>query len=134
MEFAPGSQLLPLAIDAIAVGDPDRPWASIPISSKLSDGYRDVSFHIFANAINRASWFLESTFGKATSSETFAFIGKSDMRYHIFAMAAAKTGFKVSRLWALCARTRALDEQRITCDTSFSRLCFLPTSTVLRPT
>lgn len=93
----PGRRLLPVVIDEIASSDPDRAWASIPISSTLSDGYRDVSYSSFANAINRAAWLLESTFGHASNFEAFAYIGKSDMRYHIMSMAAAKTGYQVSQ-------------------------------------
>lgn len=90
-----GPRLLPVVIDEIAETDPDRAWASIPISTKLSDGYQDISFRRFANAINRAAWFLETTFGWSNNGDTFAYIGKSDMRYHILSMAAAKTGYQV---------------------------------------
>ncbi|OQV06585.1 hypothetical protein CLAIMM_11132 [Cladophialophora immunda] len=70
----PGRRLFPDAIDEIAENDPTRP---------------------FANAINRAAWFIESTFGHSADSPTLAYVGKSDMRYHILAMAAAKTGYQV---------------------------------------
>ena len=97
MAASPGRRLLPITIDQIAEHNPDRAWASIPVSSSLSDGYSDVSFRSFANAINRAAWFLEATFGRSSNSETIAYIGKSDMRYHTMSMAAAKTGYQVSR-------------------------------------
>ncbi|KIX95422.1 uncharacterized protein Z520_08939 [Fonsecaea multimorphosa CBS 102226] len=91
----PGRRLFPVAIDDIAQSDPTRTLASIPLSSDLSHGYRDVSFLSFANAVNRAAWFIETTFGRSANSPTLAYIGKSDMRYHILAMAAAKTGYQV---------------------------------------
>ena len=91
----PGRRLFPVMIDNIAESDPDKAWASIPVSSTLSDGYRDVSFKSFANAINRAAWFLESSFGRSANFTTVAYIGKPDMRYHVFSMAAAKTGYQV---------------------------------------
>ena len=93
----PCRRLLPVAIDEIAETNPARAWASIPVSSNLQDGYKDVSFRSFADAINRAAWFLETTFGRASNSETIAYIGKSDMRYHVLSMAAAKTGYQVRR-------------------------------------
>lgn len=40
-------------------------------------------------------WFLETECGKAKNFETVAYIGNPDARYHVLAMAAAKTGFKV---------------------------------------
>jgi len=92
---SPGHRLLPVTIDYIAETDPGRVWASIPVSSKLSDGYRDIKYQTFANAIDQAAWFLESTFGRSSDFETVAYIGKSDMRYHILSMAAAKTGYQV---------------------------------------
>jgi hypothetical protein len=40
-------------------------------------------------------WFLEKECRKATDFETVAYIGTPDVRYHVLAMAVAKTGFKV---------------------------------------
>ncbi|EXJ71523.1 uncharacterized protein A1O5_05331 [Cladophialophora psammophila CBS 110553] len=91
----PGRRLFPVAIDEIAENDPARTWASIPLSSTLSHGYRDISFRAFANAINRAACFIKTTFGPAAHFPTLAYVGKSDMRYHILSMAAAKTGYQI---------------------------------------
>ena len=98
VSLIPGSRHLPVAIDIVAKNNPTRAWACIPKSSNLSDGYYDVSFRDFANAINRAAWFIESKFGKSTAFEPVGYIGKPDMRYHVLAMAAAKTGYQVSQL------------------------------------
>jgi hypothetical protein len=92
-----GQRLLHVTIDRIAAETPDRAWASIPRSNNLSDGYRDVSFAEFANAINRLSWFLESHLGPDRPKfKTLAYMGLPDMRYHIMSMAAAKMECKVS--------------------------------------
>jgi hypothetical protein len=94
---AVGQRLLHVTIDQIAAEAPDRAWASIPKSNNISDGYRDVSFAEFANAINRLSWFLESHLGPDRPKfKTLAYMGLPDMRYHIMSMAAAKTECKVS--------------------------------------
>ena len=94
-----GHRLLHVTIDEIAEETPDRTWASIPKSNNLSEGYRDVSFAMFANAINRLSWFLKSNLGPGlTRFRTVAYIGLPDMRYHVMSMAAAKTQLKVSKL------------------------------------
>jgi hypothetical protein len=88
-----------VTIDQIAAETPDRAWGSIPRSNNLSDGYRDVTFSEFANAINRLSWFLESHLGQDRPKfKTVAYMGLPDMRYHIMSMAAAKTECKVSYL------------------------------------
>ena len=70
-----GHRLLHVTIDEIAVNSPDRIWAAIPKSTTLSDGYRDISFAAFANAINRLAWFLESKLGRSKSFEAVAYIG-----------------------------------------------------------
>jgi hypothetical protein len=72
-----GKRLLHVTIDKIAAETPDRIWASIPRSNNLSDGYRDVSFATFANAINRLSWFLKSNLGPGLKIfTTVAYIGR----------------------------------------------------------
>lgn len=71
-----GQRLLHVTIDKIAAETPDRTWASIPKSTNLSDGYRDVSFAMFANAINCFSWFLKSNLGPDLGGfKTVAYIG-----------------------------------------------------------
>ena len=91
-----GKRLLPQVIDQIAQDDPERPWASFPRTEKLEDGYQDVSFYRFANAINRMAKYVKTHLGVSATSKTFGYIGKPDMRYHVMSMAAAKTGHKVS--------------------------------------
>jgi hypothetical protein len=91
----PGQRLLSTTIDYLSDTDPERTWATIPRSNNLADGFRDVSYRDFSNAINRAAWFLESVFGTADDFPTICYIGKSDIRYHVFSMAAAKTQYQV---------------------------------------
>ncbi|RWA05427.1 hypothetical protein EKO27_g9681 [Xylaria grammica] len=89
-------QLLPVVIDEIARDDPNRPWASIPIDDDdLSRGYGDINFVALANAINRLAWIIDSAVGQSTTFETIAYLGSSDIRYHMIQMAACKTGHKV---------------------------------------
>ncbi|KAF2971557.1 hypothetical protein GQX73_g1964 [Xylaria multiplex] len=89
-------QLLPVVIDEIARSDPHRPWASIPINDDdLSLGYEDITYAALANAINRLAWIIDSAVGKSTTFETMAYLGASDLRYHIIQMSACKTGHNV---------------------------------------
>ncbi|KAI1428150.1 acetyl-CoA synthetase-like protein [Xylaria sp. FL1777] len=88
--------LLPAVIDELARNDPKRPWASIPIDDgDLSRGYEDISCEALANAINKLAWLIDSTVGQSTTGETIAYLGSSDLRYHMIQMAACKTGYQV---------------------------------------
>lgn len=61
----------------------------------LSKGFENISFARFANAINKLAWFIEEAIGKSTSFETIAYLGVTDVRYHMVQMAVCKTGHKV---------------------------------------
>jgi acyl-coenzyme A synthetase/AMP-(fatty) acid ligase len=91
-----GRRLLPVVIDEIALNDPGRAWTSLPYDDNdLSRGYEDISYLVFANAINKLAWHIESCAGPSKNNETFVYIGRPDVRYQIIAMAAAKTRYKV---------------------------------------
>ncbi|KAI0428957.1 acetyl-CoA synthetase-like protein [Xylaria sp. FL1042] len=88
--------LLPAAIDELARSHPHRPWASIPVDDNdLTQGYEDISYEALANAINKLAWIIHSSVGKSTTFATIAYLGASDLRYHMMQMAACKTGHKV---------------------------------------
>ncbi|KAI9707979.1 MAG: hypothetical protein M1820_004398 [Bogoriella megaspora] len=90
-----GQRLLPTTIDTIARETPDRICMSLPRTSNLADdGFEDITFARFANAINRLTWWMEGSFGKAEGFETVAYIGRSDARYLVLGVAAAKGGWK----------------------------------------
>ncbi|KAI0467629.1 hypothetical protein F4859DRAFT_228571 [Xylaria cf. heliscus] len=89
-------RLLPVEIDELARNDPQRPWASIPFDDNdLSRGYGDISYEALANAINKLAWIIDSAIGQSTTFEAFAYLGISDLRYHMIQMAACKTGHQV---------------------------------------
>ncbi|KAI3320037.1 acetyl-CoA synthetase-like protein [Xylariaceae sp. AK1471] len=89
-------RLMPVIIDDLARDDPHRPWASVPIDdNELSKGYEDISYEVLANAINKLAWIIDSAVGRSTTFETMAYLGASDLRYHMVQMAALKTGHKV---------------------------------------
>ncbi|KAL8725823.1 MAG: hypothetical protein Q9166_007110 [cf. Caloplaca sp. 2 TL-2023] len=88
----PDLQLIPCAIDEYARLRSKDLFASIPISSRVNDGFQDVTFGGFANAINRAAaWLEESGF----QSEPLAYLAPSDLRHIILAVAAVKIGCNV---------------------------------------
>lgn len=92
-----GRKLLPVAIDERAENDPSSVYCSLPYDDDdLSKGYEDITYQVFANAINQMAWFIHQKFGPSDNFDTFAYMGIPDMRYMIMQMAAAKTGYKVS--------------------------------------
>lgn len=47
-----------LVIDDIAKQDPERPWAVVPRDwQNLEDGFKDITFSQFAQAIDKAAWY-----------------------------------------------------------------------------
>ena len=118
-----GQRLVPHLIDDIAHNDPFRTFCSLAKSSDISDGFQDVSYGSFANAINYLAWWIEVNLGKNSTFETVSYIGPPDLRYIVLTIAAQKTGYKARRVYTIRIRTL----------TSF-RLCFYLRETVLRLT
>lgn len=86
-----GKRLLPVIIDQLAHEDPDRPWGSIPRNDyDLSQGYTDISYAAFANAINKLAWMVEKSVGRSDHFETIAYLGTSDVRYHMVGSVGAR--------------------------------------------
>jgi acyl-coenzyme A synthetase/AMP-(fatty) acid ligase len=92
-----GTRLLPSLIDKIATSTPDRVYASIPKDdTDISQGFKNITYADFAQAINALSWWLDETLGKADDAfPTFAYFGPRDLGYCIVVVAAAKVGRKV---------------------------------------
>lgn len=90
-----GRVLIPHVIDDLAHEEPDRILYEFPQAAETIHTYRSVSAAAFANAINRASWFLERSLGKGANFETLGYVGPGDLRYIILTVAAIKAGYKV---------------------------------------
>jgi acyl-coenzyme A synthetase/AMP-(fatty) acid ligase len=92
-----GTRLLPSLIDKIATSTPDRVYASIPKDdTDISQGFKNITYADFAQAIDALSWWLDETLGKANGTfPTFAYFGPRDLGYCIVVVAAAKVGRKV---------------------------------------
>ena len=90
-----GRRLLPVLVDEISRDDPERVFVSEPLSSNPEDGFRNVTYRSFANAINKVAWWLEEKLGKGQNFEVLAYTGPSDIRYPIIAYATVKAGYKV---------------------------------------
>ncbi|KAM0454500.1 hypothetical protein ACHAPV_008371 [Trichoderma viride] len=88
-----GKRLIPVEIDKIAREEPDRVLFYIPRNNQPSQGYDVVTTSIFANAINRMCWWLQSEVG--TEPKTIGYVGQNDIRYLLLVVAATKLGNKV---------------------------------------
>ena len=89
--------LLPNLIDAQASLDPNKLYGAFSRSPVSEEDVEKVSYLRMSNAVNRLAWFLQEKFGRSTTTyETLAYVGPADMRYPMFALAAAKTGHQVS--------------------------------------
>ena len=87
-------KLIPTVFDELARDNPEQIITSIPIGNDFDDGYRDVTSRTFADAVNRASWFLEKQLGRSEDFQTICYLGPSDTRYPILMLAGAKAGYK----------------------------------------
>ena len=91
-----GQRLYPSVIDQIARDDPTRLFARFPTGPNFSSKLRDLTYHDYAAAIDKTAWWLERTIGTSGDDfPTIAYVGPTDVRYHILAPAAAKAGYKL---------------------------------------
>lgn len=92
-----GQRLIPHVIDDVARSEPESVWAAYPSSVEaLAQGdLTYINWRILSNSINRLAWWLVDHLGHGKSLETLCYVGPSDIRYFIFAVAACKAGYKV---------------------------------------
>ena len=93
--FHDSGRLIPNAIDDRARLDPDSVWASTARTSDPRDGFRDITYRQYADAINRTALLLERPLGTEHVGGTIGYIGGTDLRYPILTIAAAKVDMKV---------------------------------------
>ena len=91
-----GSRLLPQVVYECARLDPRRVYATVPRSSDLSHGFRNVSMLELSKAVNRVAYWLERIVGRSKQFETVAYMGPFDLRYAILFLAFVKCGYKVT--------------------------------------
>lgn len=94
--FNPRTQLLPHIVDHYAKVKPEAIYAEYPISlMTYEDGYRPITFRLFANAINGIAWWLTEKLGPG-NGEILAYVGPNDLRYPALVLGAVKAGYRVS--------------------------------------
>lgn len=90
-----GCRLLPTVVDETARSQPDLPYAYVPISSNVGDGFKPVSFSDIAAATNHMAFWIQQNLGLSTSFDTITYMGLGDLRYVAVVLAAVKCGYKV---------------------------------------
>lgn len=89
-----GQRLLPALVDECARTNPDFVFAMVPKTSNLADGFQDITVKSFARAVNAVAHRIDTSAGRSTKFDTIAYIGPTDLRYFVIALAAAKVGYK----------------------------------------
>ena len=87
-----GKRFIPTLVDEIASTDPQRVFASIPKTSNVADGFEDISYRVFANAVNRCARWLKNELNVHIEPQVVLYLGPLDLRYLIIILAAVKAG------------------------------------------
>ncbi|KAI1199756.1 acetyl-CoA synthetase-like protein [Nemania serpens] len=95
LTHASTQRLIHLIPDELSETVPEHPLFSFSKTEDPRDGFTDVSARCFADAINRAAWWLAEQLGQPSDFETVAYIGSNDIRYLLFMFAAIKVGYKM---------------------------------------
>lgn len=93
-----GLRLMPSVLDDLAKSSPNKLFASIPKTSDVTQGFRDITAADFARCVNFTATWLENKFGCSDDFETIAYVGIGDLRGAVIFLAAVKCGYKVSHL------------------------------------
>jgi acyl-CoA synthetase (AMP-forming)/AMP-acid ligase II len=104
MEFVPdlsvpvncGKRLLPAVLDEIAASDPKRTFISVPKSSDLSQGFRDIDYGTFGKAVDKYAGWLRTQFDADVGQKTVLYFGPLDIRYLLVILGTPKAGHIVS--------------------------------------
>ena len=94
-EHRKGARTLSETLDRLATVQPNRVYASIPTSSTLTSGFRDVTVQQISHAVDACAWWLSDLLGKSDNFETLSYVGIADLGYTVFFYAAIKCGYKV---------------------------------------
>ena len=92
-----GHRIISSLIDDYARETPNRCFCSLPKTTRIEDGFYNITYGVLANAINRLAWWIEEKLGTNEDFETLAYVGPPDLRYIALTIAAQKTGYKASR-------------------------------------
>jgi hypothetical protein len=86
---------MPVVVDQLAKQHPNLKYASVPLTTNISDGFRDVTFSDISSATNLMASWIDRTLGRSYEFDTIAYMGLGDLRYVVVFLAAVKCGYKV---------------------------------------
>ncbi|RMZ43874.1 putative NRPS-like protein biosynthetic cluster [Aspergillus flavus] len=86
-------RLMCRVVDELAESKPEQLFCVQPISSDLSQGWRNVSMRDLAGAVDYTARWIEMAMGKGFDFQPLAYIGANDIRYVVFYLACMKTGY-----------------------------------------
>jgi acyl-CoA synthetase (AMP-forming)/AMP-acid ligase II len=109
-------RLLANVIDAKAESIPDEPWLLYANSSNWEQegGYQTITWKQFANAINKAAFWLDENLPQTEAVQTVSYVGPNDPRYYIIIAAATKSKRRVILSLSLHVRVQ------VACRTDFA--------------
>ncbi|KAI1337623.1 hypothetical protein F5Y15DRAFT_389753 [Xylariaceae sp. FL0016] len=81
---------MPPVLDKLAQSNPARPYAAMPISSDVEDGYRDIAVSDVARCVDFMAKWIEDRFGRSNTFENIAYIGTQDLRGPILLLSGIK--------------------------------------------
>jgi hypothetical protein len=68
-------------LDTIIADEPERLYCVHPLSSNISDGWRDIKFIDLGDAIQQMVLWIENNVVSSNEPSTLAYIGANDIRY-----------------------------------------------------
>lgn len=79
-------------IEERARDEPDRVFTVIPAGETLDDGFQDITYKIFANAIDCMVLLIEDSLNQhnITAPGPIGYLGPNDLRYHLFVHACMR--------------------------------------------
>lgn len=92
-----GQRFLHLVFDDISIHESSRLYASVPISTNVTEGFRHLTFGDIAHCVDVFANSLETQIGRSIKVETVAYLGLPDVRNVVVFLAAVKCGYKVCR-------------------------------------
>ncbi|KAJ5390567.1 NRPS-like enzyme [Penicillium cataractarum] len=95
-EVTRAPKLIPTLLDEVALLDPEKPFAEIPISpTGYGLGTRKITYRKLANAVNAISHWLINTLGPGKNFPTISYLGPNDLSHNIVLIASIKAGYKL---------------------------------------
>lgn len=77
-------------LDRLAANEPEGIYCAHPVSSDLSQGWKNITYADIANGINRLAFWLQENVASSSGPETLAYIGANDVRYVAFSFACMR--------------------------------------------